>query len=225
MYALTTLRALRNTLLALALAASSSLAAASTIRVSINTATGFGAAGWLDMQFNAAGADTPQLAHVRASHFSGFDPAALVELNGDVSGSLASGYLFSNAPGWNDLFHAVTYGGVLAFDLTFDGAAEQDNQIGQSLFSIAAYAEDKTTLVGNYGADGSLINLAWTPANPSSGSTGGVVVDINDPVAVTAVPEPSDWLLSGTGLALMALVLRRRRATAGRGQQSMALAA
>ena len=213
MYALTSLRALRNTVLALALAACSSLAAARTIHVAIDTSTGFGTSGWLDMQFNGAPGETPELATVLVSNFTGFDAGALVELSGEVSGSLASGYLFSNLPGWNDLFHGVAFGGVLGFDLTFEGAADLNAFVSQSLFTISAFADDKTTFLGNYGPDGSLANLTWTPSGVVGGN-GSIAIGISDPAAVTAVPEPSDWLLTGTGLALMLLVARRRRATA-----------
>jgi hypothetical protein len=223
MYAFISFRALRTTVLALALAACSAYAAADTIHVTVDTKD-FGTSGWLDLQFNAAPGASAELAHVLLRNFTGFDAAFPVELSGDVSGSLAAGYLMSNAPGWNDLFHSVAFGGKLGFDVTFDGAADLDAFISQSLFTVSAYADDKMTLLGNYAADGSLATLAWTPASTAGGS-GSVTIDISDTAAVTAVPEPSELLLTGTGLALMLLLARRRRATAPQAAAALPLAA
>lgn len=208
------IRHLRRSLLALALAAASGLAAAGAIHIEINTAS-FGSGGWIDLQFNPAGADSPELAQVLVSNFVGFNAADPAVLTGDVSGSLASGYLFTNAPGWNDLFHSVQFGGLLSFDLTFTGGADLDASIGQSLFSVSAYADDQMTLLGNYGADGSLAALSWTPAGVAGGS-GALAIDVADTVNVnvSAVPEPSAWLLMGTGLGMVAWFGSRRRRTA-----------
>lgn len=209
MSALSLIHTLRRGLLALALAAASGLAAAGAIHVEIDTSS-FGSSGWLDLQFNPAGGDTPALAQALVSNFVGFNGADPVQLAGDVSGSLAAGYLFSNTPGWNDLFHSVQFGGILAFDVSFSGEADLDAFIGQSLFSISAYADDQMTLLGNYGADGTLAALSWTPA-AVAGGLGAVGIAVYDTANVSAVPEPSAWLLMATGLGMVCWFGARRR--------------
>lgn len=210
MSALSLLHCLRRALLAISFAAVGSLASAGVVHVELDTSS-FGSAGWLDLQFNPAPGDNPALAHALVSNFSGFNAADPVQLAGDVSGSLAAGYLFSNAPGWNDLFHSVQYGGVLSFDVSFSGDADLDAILGQSLFTISAYADDQMTLLGNYSADGSLAALTWTPASVAGGA-GAVDIAVFDNVNVSAVPEPASWLLMASGLAMVVWFSSRRRA-------------
>lgn len=204
-------RLVSHTALALVLGAASGLAAATTIHFDINTA-GFGASGYIDMQFGAgSGSALPATATV--SKLTGFDPAVTPDLVGDVS-AVAGGYRFGNTAGWNDLFYAVAFGGMLSFDVSFEGDHDPAAFGNYSRFGVGVYAADGVTVLGN--ADplsGFLASVDFQPAQ-APGAAPVVGVDIADPDAVTAVPEPADWLLTGTGLAAMALVARRRRATA-----------
>lgn len=201
----------RQAAAALALALCSGLAAAGTLSVSIDT-RGFGSHGWLDFQFNPAGSGLSPLATARLSNFHGFDAGAATEIAGDVSGSLASGYVLRNTGSWNDLFHAVNFGGLLRFDINISGEADLSGSINQSAFAVSAYAADKVTLLGNpAGADGSLLHLDWTPGS-GAGATGRLDTTIGSAAAsVSAVPEPSMLVLTATGLLLMTGMLRRRK--------------
>lgn len=204
-------RTLRRSLLALALGACASLASASAMHVELDT-TGMGSDGWLDLQFGALGGAA--LASADLSNFSGFNGAIAAESAGDVSGSLASGYHIGNDPGnWNDLFQAVHLGGKVGFDVSFSGAADPSAATLQSAFTVALYGDhDAQNVLGTPGADGFLLTLNWTPAKVAGGA-GSVDAQVFDAgvAGVSAVPEPSSWLMLGAGLALLGM-LRRRRA-------------
>jgi hypothetical protein len=198
---------------ALALALAGAHASAdTTLNVSISTG-GFGvSSGWLDLQFNGPGIGLAPAASVTLTDFVGFDAGAEVITAGQVAGSLAAGYTIGNGDTWNDLFHAVSYGSVLSFKVTFAGDADLSGDIGQSIFSVSAYAADQTTLLGGSSAlDGSLGTVTWTPATVLGG-TGGTSFALNsDAIAISAVPEPSSWLMMGVGAMLAAGAARRSR--------------
>lgn len=211
MFASALTRTLRHSLLALALGACASLASASALHVEIDTA-GMGSDGWLDLQFGAL-AGSP-LAAAELSHFTGFNSAIAAETVGDVSGSLASGFHIGNDPGnWNDLFHAVHLGGKVGFDISFSGAIDPGAASDHALFTVALYGDhDAQTVLGAPGADGFLLSMQWTAASVPGGA-GSVATVVYDSAAasVSAVPEPSSWLMLGAGLGLLGM-LRRRRA-------------
>ena len=199
-------KTLRRATLTLVLAAVSGLASAG-VMVSIDTRTFGVPGGYLDFQFSSPGNGVEATALM--SGLVGFDNAAL-EVNDNVTPQ-GGGYLFSNLA-LNELMFAVDFNSVFSFDLSFAGAADPVSGY-ISNFSITAY-NALGEWVGNYDpVTGAIAQYLWTPpTTPGGNSTIGN--GPGDPDAVTTVPEPSDWLLSGTGLALMALVLRRRRATA-----------
>lgn len=208
----TLISTLRRSLLALALGACASLASAATLHVELDT-TGLGSDGWIDLAFNPA-SPAAALAYADLSHFVGFNGAIAAETVGSVSGSLASGYHFANddAGGWNDLFHAVHLGGKLSFDISFSGAADPSYNTLQSAFSVALWGDhDATVALGAPGPDGTLLTLNWLPA-AAAGQQGSVTSVISDQAVagVSAVPEPSSWLMLGAGLALLGMARRRR---------------
>ncbi|GGC02649.1 NF038129 family PEP-CTERM protein [Pseudoduganella buxea] len=205
---------LRAAVAALVLAISSGMASAdTTLAVSIDTSNFGQASGWLDLQFNGAGDSESPAATVTLTNFSGFDALAAVETAGQVSGSLATGYVIGNGDSFNDLFHAVGYGSVLSFNITFSGDANLSVDIGQSVFSVSAFGADKTTLLGGSSSpDGSLASVTWTPATTVGGFGTTDVATFSNAATISAVPEPSSWLMLGIGGMLLAGVARARRA-------------
>ncbi|HEV7816112.1 MAG TPA: NF038129 family PEP-CTERM protein [Janthinobacterium sp.] len=206
---------LRRAIMTLTLSACASLASAQSYHVEIDT-SGFGSSGWLELQFNSAGNAAAAFATV--SDMSGaFDSGGVSgltpQISGDVSGSLASGYQFDNGGGFNDLFHAVNFGGMISFDVSFSGGVYPSANVLQSMFSVAAYGADQASLLGHPdSASGSLVIFLWTPAG-AAGQNGTVTASVFDAtrVAVAAVPEASEWLMLLAGAGPVAFCLRRRR--------------
>lgn len=210
-------RTLQRCLLALALGAGASVAnAGETFEIDINTSSfaSLSSGGWLDMQFNAGSGGTPVLATAVVSNLSGFDFSQAAQTSGAVTGSLASGYTLKNASpdgSLTDLFQAVVFGGKVSFDVSFSGASNPSlNQI-QSMFGVALYGSDQATLLGKPNGNGNLVELSWVPGQ-TAGQNGVVNTAVFDAatVRVSPVPEPSDWLMMGAGLALVGFVARRR---------------
>jgi MYXO-CTERM domain-containing protein len=144
----------------------------------------------------------------------GFDPSAYIDSWGVTPSG--GGYLFRNDTS-NDLFHAVAFGGVLSFDLTFAGAADPRTSY-VSHFIVSAFDEAFSPLGKFDPVRGSLADFSWTPAL-TAGAEGRIGVSLSDPAAVTVVPvpavavvpEPAGWMLAAAGLGALGLVRRRRR--------------
>jgi hypothetical protein len=136
---------------------------------------------------------------------SGFDSSAFIDSWGVTA--VNGGYLFRNDTS-NDLFHAVTFGGVLAFDLTFSGEPDPLTRY-VSHFVVSAF-NDSIAPLGNYNpVTGALVDFSWTPGLNAQ-QAGTVGVEIAD-ARVAVVPEPAAWMMMGLGLMAMTAAVRRRR--------------
>lgn len=205
---------LRTAVAALALAFGSSAALAdTTLAVSIDTSM-FGNSGWLDFQYNPANPGVSPATTVTLSGFQGFDDSALVETIGQVTGSPAAGYVIGNGESLNSLFRAVDYGQVLSFNVTFAGDnVDLSGGAYGSTFAVWAYDADVTTTLGSSSAgDGRLVDITWAPATALGGSGTFASASYSDAAAISAVPEPSSWLMLGVGAMLAAGAARRRQA-------------
>lgn len=186
--------------MALALAAGSGTASAGTVHVSIDTAGFNAASGYLDMQLSAS-SGVP-LATAVVSNMAGF---GALDLNYGWTAA-AGGFQFRNDTS-NYLSHTAVFGGVLSFDLTFDGAYDPLTSY-VSHFVVSAFDESFAPLGAYNPVSLALADFSWTPALTASG-TGSIGAAVSDP-GVTVVPEPGNLLLLGAGLAAMVLVQRRR---------------
>lgn len=206
---------LRHAALALALSACASLAsAASVFQIEIDTSSlvaANGTSGWIDLQFNPGNAGTPY-AQASLTNFFGFGDPATAELAGNVSGSLAGGYVIGNdgADDFNDLFHAVNFGGKVGFTVSFSGDLDPAAAARGSAFAVSLLSNDNYTALGTNDPNGALVRLNWT----SLGNITATPLTNTIGTSVSAVPEAETWLMLGAGLALVGGLARRRRLAA-----------
>lgn len=214
--------AFRRKLLALALAASTGLAGAETLHIEVDTKTlgSLGSTGWIDLSFMSYNAKATS-ATATLFDFVGFDSGTNAQTSGDVAGSLTSGFNLSNLGLGADLFHSVSLGGKVSFNVDFTGTVDSAVNRVRSTLSVALYGADQTTLLGNGdAASGALVQLYWLPSS-SSATPGTIsyqvfdgVASVGAPTQASPVPESSTWLMMGAGLGVVALARRRKASEA-----------
>jgi len=189
---------LTRTLLAFALATGVGAALAGpTYHVDVDTTTLAGSTGYLDFLMTDQG--DAAFTTATLSHFSG-DFGADTIYSGVAGGSAATGGTVSTGGGWNELGLWANFGGRFSFDVTFEQAT--DSMIG-SLFQVALLAENLGYLAPT---SGSIAEFALQPGQ-AIGLTPSAYATIS---LVAEVPEPADWMMMLTGLALLGFTLRRR---------------
>ncbi|MES2757500.1 MAG: NF038129 family PEP-CTERM protein [Pseudomonadota bacterium] len=192
---------LRQCLLAVALLGSSLAAIAGpTYNVSLNT-SGLGANGKVDFYLAAATSALPLTATVSnfSANFGAFDLATIGDVTFDASGSL----ILSNQATLAFAERAAALGGLLTFDVTFDGAFFDSVGTEGGLFSFGLYDENGSGSFANFDLNASLLPIAIDV----TGFAGAVITL----AAVNAVPEPSSMLMMITGLGLVGFTARRRK--------------
>lgn len=192
---------LRQAAMALVLAGSSLAAVAGPLafHVNLNTAAlpGKPTSGFVDLQFSSLATAAPLT--VTLSNFTS-DFGAVDFFDGDVRFNANGSFTLSNLPEMGSLLSLFAdFGGTLGFDVLFSDS-----------------------LAGSAGTDGvtltvGLLDLSYAPIGNPEGVARfdlqpgvGLVTSIDGSI-VSVVPEPSDWLLMLTGVALMAGALRRRQ--------------
>jgi hypothetical protein len=189
---------LRQAVLAVALAGSSLVAIAVPVsfHVDLNTTTLAGN-GYFDLQFGAL-ASVPGTT-VTFSNFTGaVGPAAYFD--GSVVFNADGSFTLANFPDMGGLLgFSALFGGRLGFDLAFSDDYSTETGTDGSTLSVALLDADYAPIGDPYG-------IAVFELIPGIGVQTSVVGNYAQisPVA-TAVPEPADWLLMATGLALLGL--------------------
>ena len=198
----------RRAVMALVLAACSSLAAAAgTLTVQLDT-TGYSSNGWIDISL----AHQPMgvvATHADLGNFVNFGSSDGAELY-NTTGSLQYGFRIQNVYGeYNDLFHAVNFGGKVSFTVSFSGDADPSGSFGSTL-SVTLFGADKVTPLGD-SVNGPVLQLNWTPAVSVGGQGSVASVVLGSGVTVSPVPEAQTWAMLLGGLALLGLVRRRQQ--------------
>ncbi|MCC2972060.1 NF038129 family PEP-CTERM protein [Massilia sp. IC2-476] len=196
---------LRQAALALLLATSSLAALAGPISYHVNVdTTGRTGAGALDLMFHTF--SSTQVS-ATLSNFSGAFGAASVaeQVTFNPDGSI----VLANLPDFGSyLKFDLSLGGAFGFDILFSDDQSLDTGAESSLLSIGLY--DAAGVLGDpYG----IVQFELTPGQgigtPYADAAFAQVSEV-----AAAVPEPADWLLMGTGLALLGASLRRRSTAA-----------
>ena len=200
MFSMNFSRTLRLSLLALMLAGAAGFAAADTYHVDIDTSA-YAGTGYLDLSF--LGYADSDAATATVSNFSGA-LGSYVELSDDVSGTLGHVATFGNSGGYNDLFQAVTLGGVFSFDVSFSGSFLTGSSSSDTTFAVSLLNDTQTAYLG---ADQSLVMFDLVSGQGVTPTSYSAIA------SVSAVPEPSAWLLMAGGLVLVVVAARRRNAT------------
>lgn len=192
-------------LIALAMFASGAAAAGPVYHVSVDT-TPYSGEAMMDLTFLANLTATPATAVL--NHFSGAFGAEFDRSLSGVLGAIPGQVQLDNQNGGSYLTQRITLGGVLGFDIHFDGNFATAANLNISLFNATLYNSDFTAYVG---VEGSFSSFALMP--PANGQPGGVLASPSNTLATVgpaaAVPEPSVLLLALSALALMGLARLR----------------
>ena len=201
--------ALQRLILAAALSAAASAAVAGpSYHVNVDTAALAGQTGFLD--FSTVGMLDAPGALATFSNLTSIGGTYGVESDrvGAVLGSIPSGFSIGNALGDSYLTHAISFGGLYSFDVSFSGDYQSVASPNGTSFAVALYNADFSS---------SLLRARFDAQPAFAGQAAGVTVFAEGAgVAITAlptsaVPEPGTWAMLLTGLLLTGAVVRRRQ--------------
>jgi hypothetical protein len=195
---------IRQCLLALALAGAAlgALAGPINFHVDLDTRTLSGN-GLISLSFTKLVGAGPVTAKV--TNLTG--PVGGVAATGAVSGD-ASGFTIANGPDADNFADIdAPFGGLFSFDIAFSGAFMDEVGLQTSTLYVFLLGTDYSSQAGD-----ALFGVASLTVQPGV----GIVRNAAFPafVGITAVPEPSELLLMMTGLGLVGLMVRRRKAAA-----------
>ncbi|MFC0250864.1 NF038129 family PEP-CTERM protein [Massilia consociata] len=164
-------------------------------RVSLETAAWAGQSGYLDLSFGGYTGVGPARATV--TNLRGdFDDSIDVYFESLAGGNRAEGFTLVASDMLSLVSQAVTFGGIFSFDLRFDEAA---TGLGAD-FGISLVDTDFAPLTGDFPA----LTFFLVPGE----ETTLVGAELARVETLAEVPEPSDWLLVGTGLFLLGATRR-----------------
>jgi hypothetical protein len=168
-------------------------------QVSIDTSTLSGSSGFLSLNFIGGGDLGQSVASV--SNFRGnFVGTPLYD--GDVVGDVSNGVTLSNSSFLSIFDQAVTFGGLFAFNVSF----ESGNELFGTVFSAALLNDARD---GFLGADADLFTIDLVPGEPDAVAV--LAPGLAQVAQVAEVPEPGEWLLLATGLLLIVATRRMQQ--------------
>lgn len=187
----------------LAVALMSPVHAAFDYRITVDTASLLGSAGYFDFQFNPGTTSAPG-AQAALTDFSGNTVLVGGEVvDGDVTGSLPGLLLFSNTTPFNALLQPVTFGSTATFDLSFSGPFETASSGSNTRFSLGLLDSDFDPLL-TVDPVGTVLQFELAPG---SGMTAAAfdadLIGAPSAVSVAPVPLPAALSLFLSGLGVL----------------------
>jgi len=191
-----------------------------TYGVTVDTSSISGTTGSLDFNFNP-GPSVTQSASLQILNFTSAETLVTCAANvqgfcptGDVSGTLPGTLTFDNGTAFNDYFDGFTFGTTISFDVSFygpalsapDGVSTSSSTFAFSMFSDAAGTIPALT-------SDLLDGFAATIGVNLDGTT--TVTNFSPDTGVSAVPEPSSFVLIGTAMGALLWFRRSRPRVSG----------
>lgn len=187
-------------LIALTLCTSGAALAGPAYHVRVDTSA-YSGQGLMDFTFLANVGATPATAvigNVSGAFGAGYDRSR------GASGAFPGQLELINRDGGSYLSYWVTLGGILGFDVRFEGDFASIENVNGTQLNVTLYNEDFSDFVG---IQGSFASFELQPK--VNGMAGGVLVSQpNDLASVAMIPEPPTQLLLAGALMLMGLVRR-----------------